>query len=596
MGQGELLFKKLRNKFFSLSLIGFILLIGTSSFFLRFHDEELNRQQFFQEYKDLIRDELRSARNIGLINDQSPTTNNGQDIYQILNSIKVIQSSIDRRTKENINLFETKEGYSFRLSSYHRNVNDYLLTFTSDSEGIEQVNLNQKRLNLRSSFEKKFDALINDLNFLSNQGRIKMRYTGWALVTICLALVLLIWILVFKPLYDTALGQHSKIIEYVEEVQEVSQSRENFLMNISHEIRTPMTAILGYAELLKKNEIPIIDVPKTIGIINKNASHLLALIDELLDINKVRTDQFEYEIDSTNLFQVINEVFSLMNAKAMAKGIEFEMMALSPIPISILSDETRLKQVLMNVLGNAIKFTEKGKVSISVEESGDMIKFLITDSGPGIRKELWELIFNPFEQADASSKRKHQGTGLGLVLARELALGLGGNVTVESSELGVGSTFKVQISSGVGVEVQRSMISTNVIDDENNEKEKVSLKGSSILVVDDAKENSRLFKIYLESAGATVFVANSGAEALKVAKDKSLHLIFLDLQMPEMDGIETLRRLKADGFVKPIVALTAHGMATERNKTREAGFSRHIVKPVSSSKLSKTAYELIFSS
>ena len=379
-----------------------------------------------------------------------------------------------------------------------------------------------------------------------------------------------------------------RITNYAEELEKASRYKENFLMNVSHEIRTPMTAILGYTDLLKKNQIGPERIDETISIIDHNAKHLLSLIDEILDISKVESDQFSIEVKAFDFHKLITESLRLMLSRALSKNLKINLIQKSTIPYIISSDEVRLKQIILNILGNSLKFTYEGEVSVEIEAVDDLISINVIDEGPGIPKDKWEDIFIPFEQADNSITRSHQGTGLGLVLSRELARRLGGDVKIVESTVGKGSTFNISFKDldfsqnrlkGYG------KIDIKTESEKEESKKEQNLNDKKILIVDDAKENTRLFSLYLKSTGALVEIANSGFEALDLVKENNFDVVLLDLQMPEMDGFQVLENLQELKVNAPVLALTAHGMDSEKAKTKAAGFYDHIVKPVGSSEL-----------
>ncbi|MCR9204884.1 MAG: hypothetical protein NXH75_09920, partial [Halobacteriovoraceae bacterium] len=286
MDLNEKKIKKLKTQFLIFSFLGFILLSLVSLLILNYHEKEIIRQNFFQEYTSLLREELRQVREIGLnFKSESDQKNNERK-----KDLKAIQGSLKKRTSENLDYFKTYPQFSKRMSEFHSLINHHLIAIYQGA--IFEASHKERQLKL----EEMMDKFLLQLDQLRQLGRTQIRYLGWLTVGISFFLVIIFWFSIFKPLFITIYDQNLRISEYAEKIQEGSIAKENFLMNISHEIRTPMTAILGYADLLKSNEIEMEEVPKTIGIIDKNANHLLTLIDELLDLNKVRTDKFEYEL------------------------------------------------------------------------------------------------------------------------------------------------------------------------------------------------------------------------------------------------------------------------------------------------------------
>lgn len=411
-----------------------------------------------------------------------------------------------------------------------------------------------------------------------------LKNAGFALVTLCILQIVLVWLLVFKPLYNTIIIQHEKLNDAMLSVESASRAKTDFLANISHEIRTPMTAIMGYSNLLRTESLEKEEKADAIKTIDHNASHLLSLIDEILDISKIEAGKFEFESEKVNLSALLNEVYSLINVKAVEKNIKLNFKNKGSIPEYIQTDPKRIKQILFNIIGNAIKFTDQGNVELIVStriETNHLV-IHIKDTGCGIEKGIQEKLFKPFEQGDSSVNRKFGGTGLGLVLSKGLAQGMSGDINIVESQIGLGTTFEVLIDMGdVNKDQFISSFSTNI--DQEDPIEIIhddSLKDKNILVVDDAKENARLFKMYLTEAGAHVEMAHNGQEAIDLALSMSFDMMLLDLQMPGKDGFQVIKELKGNGFNKPIAALTAHAMKEQKEKTKMAGFDGHITKPV----------------
>ncbi|MCB0411108.1 MAG: response regulator, partial [Bdellovibrionales bacterium] len=295
---------------------------------------------------------------------------------------------------------------------------------------------------------------------------------------------------------------------------------------------------------------------------------------------------------------LMTEVASLLQVKADERNIYLKFDSQGPVPTTFMSDPVRLKQILFNIIGNAIKFTSEGGVQVTVSYNPDAtegaLKFKIKDSGDGIPEDQIQRLFKPFTQVDTSTQRRHGGTGLGLVLSRRLSQMLGGDVQIIDTRVGQGTTFLVSLQPKEVGQLTSQLVSISqegagsfVLSSEDKGFTG-RLAGTKVLVVDDAVENCNLFRIYLEKAKASVGLAFGGEEALKKVKAGNYDLIFLDLQMPEKDGYEVLDQLRQDGMLCPIVALTAHAMPEERQKTLSYGFDDHISKPVSAEKLIST--------
>ncbi|MEC9283014.1 MAG: response regulator, partial [Bdellovibrionota bacterium] len=426
-----------------------------------------------------------------------------------------------------------------------------------------------------------FDAVNTHIQKHNEQALEKVDQIGILLISLCLCIVFFVWFFVFKPIYTTVLNQHKKLSEAVTELENANRSRSEFLANISHEIRTPMTGILGYAELLQNFDNQNSNEKKeAVKVINQNASHLLGLIDELLDLAKVESEKMIVSKEKFILPKLLNEIYSLMNVKAKEKNIELRFLNQGEYPKYIFSDPMRLKQIILNIISNSIKFTDSGYIEL-VFSYEDCLKIRVKDTGRGIAKKHRSKLFKAFEQIDSSANRSVGGTGLGLSLSKGLAKQLGGDVVLLHSKLGAGSTFEISIDAGVDSNSKMlKNFTTGVYESPEQEKRVKKLAGNKFLVVDDAKENARLFKIYLTEAGAYVELAHNGDDAIKLAKNNSFDAVLLDIQMPKKDGYQVLKELKDFDTEKPVYALTAHAMTEEKEKTKRAGFDGHITKPV----------------
>ena len=372
-----------------------------------------------------------------------------------------------------------------------------------------------------------------------------------------------------------------------------NRAKSEFLANMSHEIRTPLTAILGYANLLSddekldqspKNRTQILDTIKNAG------AHLLTVINDILDLSKIEADKLAVEKVDTPLVNVLCEVERLMLQTALDKGLVLSMAFSSLVPDRIITDPTRLRQILMNLLGNAIKFTEAGtvRVTVGVEDQDRQSRLVIdiADTGPGLTAEQVQRLFAVFGQADTTVTRKHGGTGLGLVISRRLATILGGDVTLLYSELGKGSCFRIVLPIE-HVEGSTMMQSPTPIKSKDDAKPVVAaLKLSGrILLAEDGLENQRLISFMLRKAGATIETADNGRIALDIlnqaeAAGTPFDMLLTDMQMPEMDGYSLASTLRDCGSKLPIVALTAHAMADDRKKCLDAGCDDYISKPI----------------
>ncbi len=366
-------------------------------------------------------------------------------------------------------------------------------------------------------------------------------------------------------------------------------SKSNFLANMSHEIRTPLGAIIGFAELMTDENQSVEDRKQCVETIIRNGNQLSQVINEILDLSKVESDKMDIEKNSFGLGSLISDVTSLLSVQAQFKGLTLSATIADRVPRDVTTDSMRLRQILINVVGNAIKFTEKGSVKIYVQfiqksRTAGVLQILVKDTGIGLSDTQQKKLFTPFTQADPSTTRKFGGSGLGLALSRKLCQALGGDLTIHKSELGVGSIFKISIPLVQSMETE--VDSAPVIS--NDGPVAYDLKGLKILLVDDAADNRTLVSRILTIAGASVDTAENGIEGIEKALKSNFNLVLMDIQMPLMDGFEAVRELRSQGFRKPIIALTAYAMKGDRERCLSAGFDNHLVKPIDRELLLKT--------
>ncbi len=367
--------------------------------------------------------------------------------------------------------------------------------------------------------------------------------------------------------------------------EQASQAKSEFLANMSHEIRTPLTAILGYAELLLDPTLDDEERRQHALTIRRNGDHLLAIINDILDISKIEAGRMTVETIPTSPRVLLEEVCSLMNVRALAKGIALRLVVDGTLPAGVRTDPTRLRQILLNIVGNAIKFTQAGEVVIRacfLDAPEPVLRFEVSDTGLGLTTEEISRLFAAFTQADTSTTRRFGGTGLGLSISKRLAQMLGGDISVASVP-GKGSTFTITVAApaldGAGPEASSLVVPRA----EAGAHAAATLDGARVLLVEDGPDNQRLISHHLRRAGAAVDVADNGAQGLARALDHTRpapDLILMDMQMPEMDGYEATRRIRAAGLTMPIVALTAHAMGGDRDHCVAAGCSDYLTKPV----------------
>jgi len=371
-------------------------------------------------------------------------------------------------------------------------------------------------------------------------------------------------------------------------------AKSQFLANMSHEIRTPMNAIIGFSQILSGEELTD-EQKRHIDIIRESAEHLLQLLNDILDISKIEAGKLDTKIIDCSLEQLLAVVESLMRSQARVKELRFEILQCSELPGQIRTDAVRLRQCLVNLIDNAIKFTEKGHVyvNVSLQEVNNKpyICFDVEDTGIGIRPDKQELIFEEFTQVNGSSTRKYRGTGLGLSITKKLAHLLGGELSL-TSELGKGSVFSLRIPAGVDVESRPLFDKYKLVTESNQVVKTSDIAGQDklcgrVLVAEDTRSNQLLIKLLLERSGLEVTIAEDGKEVVQKALSEPFNLIFMDMQMPNMNGYEATRVLRRKGLKTAIVALTAYAMKGDEEKCIAAGCNDYLAKPIDSEELLK---------
>jgi signal transduction histidine kinase len=368
-----------------------------------------------------------------------------------------------------------------------------------------------------------------------------------------------------------------------EEAVKANKAKSQFLANMSHEIRTPMNAIIGFSNILAEEDLPE-EHKKSINIIKESGEGLLMLINDILDLSKIESGQLEIETIDTFLSQLIEPIELLMKPKAVEKNIELQVIKANGLPAMIYTDPTRLRQCLINLLSNAIKFTEQGYVRMKVTSQQDnaksFVRFDVEDTGIGIAPDKQKMIFESFTQADGSTTRKYGGTGLGLAITKQLAELLGGQITVKS-ELKKGSVFSLVIPTGIDV-MEQSLLDSNSTAGGTGVQAKPAAQfafAGNVLVAEDVETNQMLIEKMLNKIGFDVTIAENGLLAVQKALVQSFKMIFMDMQMPEMNGYDATRALRQKGIKTPIIALTANAMKGDDKECIEAGCDDYLPKP-----------------
>lgn len=393
------------------------------------------------------------------------------------------------------------------------------------------------------------------------------------------------------------ISDRKRIEEELKQAREVAEaanrSKSQFLANMSHEIRTPLAGILGYSEMIALYCHTDEERRSYMEKIRRCSDNLTELINEILDLSKVEAGALNVESLPNALVSEIENTVGILQSRASEKGVALEVLYERPLPPQMLTDATRFRQILSNTVGNAIKFTDQGKVTLRTylsKKNAAEICFEIRDTGCGLTPEQQERLFQPFAQADSSTTRKYGGTGLGLALSRRLARALGGDLTLDESIPGKGSVFTLRLPL---LDLATDTTSPSKIRPTSVSTQAAKLDGISVLVVEDNADNRELITHFLSEHGAKITTATNGQEALEKVKEQNPDVVLMDIQMPILDGYEATKTLRKTGFTKPIIAVTAHAMHNEREKCLEAGCTEFLTKPLNFSKLAHTIYDCV---
>ncbi|HVX09631.1 MAG TPA: ATP-binding protein [Pirellulales bacterium] len=433
---------------------------------------------------------------------------------------------------------------------------------------------------------------------VSPGGQRFLEWSGLAGIVACIAALTMVFKVIerrYKAVLKLALVR----------AEAADRAKSEFLANMSHEIRTPLTAILGFTELLLEGRKPAEETGRIVPAdalrtIHKNGQHLLQIINDVLDLSKIEAGMLVVERIWASPRQLVEDVVSLMQVRAVEKGLRLECSMGEGLPDAIETDPTRLRQVLWNIVGNAIKFTETGRVNIATRWIGlpgelGAVEFEVSDTGIGISADELSRLFQPFSQADTSTARRYGGTGLGLAISSRLMEMLGGSISVVS-EPGIGSRFSIRLSGvqtrfrnrelwRANANSEESQSAASASDSRTGSSANASLAGCRILLAEDGPANQRLVNHLLTRAGAETAIADNGQIALEMALSawragSPFDVILMDVQMPVLGGCEATEQLRSRGYMRPVIALTAHVLKTDHEKCLAAGCDDVCTKPI----------------
>ena len=387
---------------------------------------------------------------------------------------------------------------------------------------------------------------------------------------------------------QTAKSFQSQLIQSKIEADISNQAKSAFLAHMSHELRTPLGAVLGFADLALE-ETDLEEKNRALEIILNNGKQVLALVDEVLDLVKIEAGKMNIDIRDVRLKEIVEEIEKPSRLKALERGLTLQIETSPKAPLWIRTDPLRLKQILQNIIGNAIKYTDQGKVKVVISKVADsvtrepLLQFEVTDTGMGIPFNEIPHLFEPFTRGSNVIKKNYPGTGLGLALSRRLARVLGGDLILVKSEAGVETTFIVTIAENRSVSSEIAHM-RNISEPppykQTEQKILERLHGMRLLVVDDVAENRILITKYLQKEGAIVVTASNGEEAIQLGLNDGFHAVLMDLSMPITTGQEATQELRHHGYKIPILALTAHAMREEKEKALTLGFTDYLTKPI----------------
>ncbi len=457
-----------------------------------------------------------------------------------------------------------------QLEMLERNLRQFR-TFMLQRENNKENN--QPGTTIDQAFDRLFGEIMDQAEGVEQSLRSELifsqndyRLTLWGVIT----LLLVSWVITYSSIKRI----NRRLLKKMKQAKAADRAKSDFLASMSHELRTPLTTIIGQSEFLME-QLHDSEHRKMLRVIEAAGENQLALVNDILDMSKIESGNFTIESHPYDLSHIMEELELMFSNQMEKAGLRFEVKQRLQPEFMLLGDHQRIKQIAVNLLSNALKFTEKGHVLLTTWSSGSMLHFSVEDSGIGINDELKGRLFQRFQQGDSSISRSFGGTGLGLCISKRLAQMMGGTIEAES-ESGRGSTFRVDLPL--------ELSNVPVIEGEHRQDLRRSIvinrfKGR-VLVVEDTPELQMLITKMLEVMGIESEVAANGVEALECATQRSFDLILMDMQMPVMDGVEATSRLRAAGNQTPVIALTANVMEKHRKAFEEVGANGFLTKPI----------------
>jgi len=450
-----------------------------------------------------------------------------------------------------------------------------------------QQDVSQQLTILTLSLQNNANNAITDLSILNDDSNFLLAIIG----SIAITLGLFITFFVTKRISIS----EKAFIEQQILAEDANKAKTMFLATMSHEIRSPLSAIIGFSDLLQTEKMTQNKSVSCLESIQRNSKHLLQLINNILDITKIEADQLKIEKINVSPFSILDEFQSTIAMNAKDKGLGFKINYAFPLPQQIQTDPIRLKQILINLASNAIKFTSEGEISMYITYDHELKKmtFNVIDSGIGLTLKQQEKIFDSFTQADSSTTRQFGGSGLGLRICKQLVQKLGGDIVVESTP-GRGSKFSFNIDTGTIINdnlvYSLEECTTHCNSTKFNPIKKIMGK---ILLAEDTEDNQVLIEMYVTNTGASITIVDNGAEAVKICATQQFDLILMDMQMPVMDGVEATKKIRLLNPNIPIIVLTANALKSDFENCIDAGANEFLTKPIDIIRFNQTLYKYL---